>query len=180
MSKSPDQSQKREPEKDDKDDILSIISDLRDKVDKQTDAISRIEKILTVNDRPVEISDWPGRHPHWKYSYPPEMRKKYAFHHGLNESLAYVAQSEHIPTALSTMQHDINALTVRVDGVFKTVHKLDCNVQKLRDHQKKKRPPIKSSEEPETKKKRDDSTKPDEPDDDAPDGYTLIVEHRAV
>ena len=179
MSKSPDQSQKTEPKKDDKDDILSIISDLRDKVDKQTDAISRIEKILTVNDQSFEYADFPRKHPHYKYSYPPEMRKKAGFHYGVNKDLAYVQQSEHIPTALSTMQHDINALTVRVDGVFTAVHKVACDVQKLRDRRKKRPPMIttKSSEEPETKRKRDDST---EPDDDAPDGYTLVVEHRAV
>ena len=143
-----------------------IITDLEEKIDKQTEAIARIERILTVNDRPIEeggMFPFASRHPHTKLRFPPELRKKLSLNINVDPSLANVPQPEHLPTALSTLQEDVNAITAQLNGIHDRVYRISTDIEKLKGR-KKKRASTKTSEESIKKYKPDSPDSPDTPD----------------
>ena len=118
-----------------------IITDLEEKIDKQTEAIARIERILTVNDRPIEergMFPFASRHPHTKLRFPPELRKKASMNINVDPSLANVPQPEHLPTALSTLQEDVNAITAQLNSIHDRVYRISTDIEKLKGRKKKR------------------------------------------
>ena len=109
------------------------ITYLHEKVSENARALARIEAALvTVTDRPVDEVIPRGRHPFQRYNYPPQLCNKAGLILFQNETLTYVPQPEHLPTALSTLQHDINALAARMDGIHADLYRMSLEVAEIK------------------------------------------------